>query len=100
MKLIKINGVDFALKREVKNYNDIVEMDFKSLADCYSKCSHSKIAVFDYWRNVLKEATLYGVNSYNANMITLHALIKLEDKLYYVYISKTKNDLYEAQDEE
>lgn len=103
MKKISINSVNFTLKRKVIRLKEVEEMDFKSLEECYFKCSTSKNSIFNYWQNVLKDVTTldfyknyYGIRSFNANMITLHALIMLENKLYYVDITKSHNYIYEV----
>lgn len=65
-KKMIINGADFTLKNEVVKYNDIKKMEFKTLEQCYNKCSYYKYKVFNYWN------------------------------LYYAHITKNYNNLYEV----
>ena len=95
-KKMIINGADFTLKNEVVKYNDIKKMEFKTLEQCYNKCSYYKYKVFNYWNNILNTSVAYGIRSYNANMITLHSVIVINNKLYYAYITKSYNNLYEV----
>lgn len=104
MKKILINSVNFTLKRKVIKLREVEEMDFKNLEQCYTRCSTSKVSIFNYWKNVLKDfitldfyRNYFGVRSFNSNMITLHALIMLDNKLYYVDITKSHNNIYKVE---
>lgn len=92
-----INGEYFTLKNEIVNYNNIKELEYKSLNQCYVHCSNLKECIFNYWNNKLfSNSIAYGIKNYNSNMITLHSILMINNKLYYAYITKSNNYLYEV----
>lgn len=95
------------MKRKEKNIikmgDDFVESkieqgyytDFKTLGQCYEKCSDRKIGIFNYYYNLLKNNTdkiiNYGVRSYNTMVIVLHAIVEKEGKKLYLVITPSHN---------
>lgn len=69
--------------------------EFKTLRECYGKWSDTKERVYNYYRNLLNEnadkVENYGIRSYNANVIILHAIIEKENKKYYLVITPSYN---------
>lgn len=92
---IKIGSEDFELQKDELRYTEVIRRDYKDLFDCYQKCSSKKYDIFTYYYNLLENNSLhvirYGIKSYNANIITIQALIDIDYQEYYVYITPTKN---------
>lgn len=69
--------------------------EFKTLGECYDRWSDTKERVYNYYRNLLNEnadkVENYGIRSYNANVIILHAIIEKENKKYYLVITPSYN---------
>jgi len=99
-EIIKIGNEDFTLQNKVVNYTDIISYDYKELNQCYKKCSSTKYSILTHYYNLLDNNSLdvikYGIKSYNANIITIHAIINIDYVKYYVYITPTKNEIYKV----
>lgn len=69
--------------------------EFKTLRECYGKWSDTKENVYNYFRKLLNdnadEVEKYGIRSYNANVIILHAIIEKDNKKYYLVITPSHN---------
>jgi len=96
-KIIKIGTYEFEYKGTIsKNY--AYNQNYKRLENCYDRPSSAKVKVYNEWFADLFEHShivYYGVKSYNAHLIILNAIIELNDKLYYLDIHKSKNEIYE-----
>lgn len=70
---------------------------YKSIYECYDRPSITKANIYTYWKNILSancdDVIYYGIDSYNGWMFTLHSLIKIDNKLCYVYITKTRQEI-------
>ena len=68
---------------------------FKTLRECYGKWSDAKENVYNYYRNLLNnnadKVENYGIRSYNANVIVLHAIVEKDNKKYYLVITPAHN---------
>lgn len=73
--------------------------EYKALYNCYTRPSQSKINIYNKYFNLLKDncddIIRYGVRSFNTFMITLHAEIKKDNKIYYVFITPSYNYIEE-----
>ena len=69
--------------------------EFKTLGECYDRWSDTKERVYNYYKNLLNEnadkVENYGIRSYNANVIILHAIIEKDNKKYYLVITPSYN---------
>ena len=69
--------------------------DFKSLYECYSRCSEAKHNIYNYYEKLLfnncDRVLEYGVRSYNSMIIVLHAIVEKEGKKYYLMITPSYN---------
>lgn len=68
--------------------------DFKTLRDCYGSWSNAKENIFNKYRRLLGDNAKiikYGIRSYNANVIILHAIVEKDNKKYYLVITPTYN---------
>jgi hypothetical protein len=94
-EIIKIGNEEFVLQKDELRYTDVVRKDYKDIHQCYKKCSSRKYAILTHYYNLLDNNSLqvikYGIKSYNANIITIHAVIDIDYQEYYVYITPTKN---------
>ena len=90
----KFNGV--IIKENLKNKT------FKSIYQCYTKHRKIKINIFLEWVSKIYDIDnnflIFGIDSYNCNMFTLHSILKIDNKNYYVHITKTKQEIYEVID--
>ena len=94
---IKIGNDEYVYKGEISldyannNY-------FKDVYNCYDRPSKAKLDIYKEWFNELNTYTIvkrYGIKSYNAHLIILNAIVKFKDKLYYLIIRKSGNEIYE-----
>ena len=96
-KIIKIGNDEFEYKGTMsKDY--AYNQNYKRLENCYDRPSKYKVNIYNEWFSDLFENTnvvYYGVKSYNAHLIVLNAIVKFKDKLYYLDIHKSKNEIYE-----
>ena len=97
MKTIKIGDDEFNYKGTMsKDY--AYNQNYKMLSQCYNKPSLAKMNIFNEWFNDLNKYTnikMYGINGRNAHLITINAIVEFKDKLYYLDIHKSRNDIYE-----
>lgn len=96
-KIIKIGEDEFEYKGTMsKNYAYL--QNYKMLSDCYNKPSLAKVNIFNEWLYDLNKYTtvkMYGINGRNAHLITINAIVEFKNKLYYLDIHKSRNDIYE-----
>ena len=80
---------------ENKNLTLSYYEDYKTLRQCYGKWSDAKENVYNHYRDLLVKNTdsviSYGIKSYNANIITLHAKVEKDNKILYLYITPSHN---------
>lgn len=93
-------GESFTEKKGIKN-NYFIE--FKTLDECYGRASDTKQYIYKKYYNLLlensDEVLQYGVRSYNSMIITLHAIIKKDNKLLYIFITPSYNWYEEIEKE-
>lgn len=69
--------------------------EFLSLRNCYGRWSDRKEYIYNYYYNLLQKNSDsvidYGVRSYNSMIIVLRAIIKKDDKKYYLVITPSHN---------
>lgn len=86
-------GEDFKEKRNLEQGEYYKE--FKTLRECYGRWSDAKENIYNYYKNLLNNNTdkveKYGIRSYNANVIILHAIVEKENKKYYLVITPSYN---------
>ena len=100
-QIMKLGNEEFKFKGVISK-EDLKNKTFKSIYQCYTKPSKIKIEIFLEWvskvydidNNFLK----FGIDSYNWNMFTLHSILKINNKNYYVHITKTRQEIYEVID--
>ena len=96
-KIIKIGNDEFEYKGTMsKDY--AYSQNYKRLEDCYDRPSKYKVNIYNEWFSDLFENTsvvYYGIKSCNAHLIVLNAIVKFKNKLYYLDIHKSRNDIYE-----
>lgn len=93
--IIMLGGESFK-KNTRLYYNDYFKDSFKSLNECYNSWSDRKEYIFNHYYNMLvneKRVNIlkYGVRSFNSNIIVLGAIIKKNNKKYYLMITPTYN---------
>ena len=81
--------------KENKNFNMEYWCEFKTLGQCYGRWSDRKENIYNYYKNLLNnnvdKVEKYGVRTYNANVITLHAIVEKDNKKYYLVITPSYN---------
>ena len=87
----KINiGEDF-IEKDLYEYN----AEYKTLRECFDSWSDKKEEVYNKYLKLLNENTdkveRYGIDSYNRNVIVLNAIVKKDNKKYYLYITPCHN---------
>ena len=69
--------------------------EFKTLRQCYNSWSNAKENVYYNYRKLLNDncdkVKNYGIRSYNANIIVLHAIVEKDNKKYYLVITPAHN---------
>ena len=91
-------GEDFTYNKNIDKYynnKDFLDLDYKTLYQCYNTCSNIKHNIYNYYEKLLHNncdvVYQYGVRSYNQMMFTLHGVIKKDNKYYYIVITKSNN---------
>ena len=73
---------------------------YKTLRDCYERWSDTKENIYYLWKNILLDNTdnveNYGIRSYNANFIVLHATVEKDNKRYYLMITPSHTKYVEV----
>lgn len=100
-QIMKLGEEEFKIKGVI-NKEDLKNKTFKGIYQCYDRPSKTKINIFLEWvskiydidNNFLK----FGIDSYNCNMFTLHSILKIDNKKYYIHITKTRQEIYEVID--
>ena len=87
----------FNLKKFVKS-EDIEGLRYDSIFTCYARPSYIKVNIYNHYYDVLRDNTdeiiKYGVGGYNCFMFTINAIVKINGVKYYVYITKTRNEIH------
>lgn len=88
---------EIVIRKGCKPYID----SLKPLYQCYGACSYEKERVYSYCRECAKEIdnalNVYcdcGVSSYNTFMFTYGVYFTINNVIYYLYITPSKNTLY------
>lgn len=99
-QIIILGNEEFKFKGVISK-EDLKDKTFKGLYECYDRPSDTKTRIYVEWSsriydlgNMLK----FGISSYNVNMFTLHSILKVDNKIYYIYITKTRQEVYEVID--
>ena len=100
-KTKEINGKVFTVitPRKKLDHNSMI-FHALNLNSCYDRPSEAKRYIYDRWMRWCLDVeglSWFGIQSYNCMMFTLSGLyydIK-EDKYYYLYITKTRQELTE-----
>lgn len=98
LRKVYLGGVyEIAIRKGCKPYID----SLKPLYQCYSSCSYEKEHVYNYCRECAEEINnalnVYcdcGVSSYNTFMFTYGICFTINNVIYYLYITPSKNTLY------
>lgn len=99
-RIINIGNENFKLIKDIK-IEDIKNRDYKHIYSCYDRPSNTKISIFNKWYDILLNncnVIFYGICSYNCNMFSLNAIIEIENQKYYIYITKTRQEIYKIID--
>lgn len=94
-KIIELNNVDFELGKPINGQPSI---NTRSIWDCYDKPSKIKEEIYEEWRNWFVrdcDSYLFGVCSYNGHFFTINGLITVNEKTYYLVITRSHNRAYE-----
>ena len=85
-------GEDFKRKNNIKN--DYFK-EYYTLNQCYNKWSIYKQQIYNYYYDLLQKncdsVINYGIRGFNCMIITLHAIIKKNNKKYYLLITPKNN---------
>lgn len=99
---MRIGNEDFTLKKYV-TMDDLKYNHYDYLHDCYNRPSDTKVKINNYWRNLLynevDEVISYGVSGYNCNFFTLNAIVKINGVKYYLYITKTRQEIHRIKED-
>lgn len=83
--------------------DDVLVNNYDDLKNCYERPSDTKIKIDNYWRNLIfnecDEVIRYGVKGYNCNFFTLNAIVKIDGVKYYLYITKTRNEIHRIKED-
>ena len=95
---IMIGDSTFKIKGII-DMQDLKGLRFDKLDSCYARPSQAKISIYNTWYNTIANDSNildFGVGSYNCNIFTINAIIKLHNKKYYLHITPTRNECYEV----
>lgn len=90
---LTIDGVDFKVDtKATASYP--AEAGIRTVHDCYERPSQYKENIFyDWQRWFINHDGWCSVASYNCMMFTLEGVLKVGDRLYRAYITKTRQEL-------
>lgn len=92
--ILKLGDETFKRKNNIY-YNNYYSGSYKTLNQCYDRPSTTKQWIYNKYYDLLLNNTDsildYGVRSYNTFMITLEAIIKKNNKKYYIMITPSYN---------
>lgn len=98
---MKIGNEEFKIKGTMLHSTAISKI-YDDFDKCYSRPSDDKKKINKYWYELLcnncDSVLDYGVCGYNCHLFSLNAIIKIKNKMYYVYITKTKQEIYELEE--
>lgn len=97
-RTIMIGNQTFDIKGII-DMQDLKDLRFDKLESCYNRPSQAKINIYNTWYNTIannSDILSFGVGSYNCNIFTINAIIKLHNKNYYLHITPTRNECYEV----
>ena len=106
MKTIDICGTRFEVIKPREPISDFsVSTRYRTLDHYYEKPSHSKISIYNKWREWLSDVlnsdngyvTNFGVSSANTFQFTLTFRLEWLDNIYVGYITRDHNRLYLLQ---
>lgn len=86
----------FTIKKDLK-MEDVYKSRYEDLENCYGRPSSIKIRINNYWRDTIYsncKVIRYGVCGYNCNMFSLNAIVEIDNNMYYLYITKTRNEIH------
>ena len=99
-QIMKLGEEEFKFKGVI-NMQDLKGLKFDRLESCYNRPSQAKISIYNTWYNTItndSDILCFGVGSHNCNIFTINSIIKLHNKKYYIYITKTRQEIYEVID--
>ena len=99
-QVIILGNEEFKFKGVISR-EDLKDKTFRGIYQCYTKPSTAKIKIFLEWASKIydidNDFLKFGISSYNVNMFTLHSILKVDNKSYYIYITKTRQEIYEIE---
>lgn len=99
-KFIKIKGHNFELVK-AKNFGDVIRryhMSYISnIYQAYKNPSYDKIYAYDYLKELSKDMDGYNfyIIGYNCNMFSVGWCVEIDDKEYFIYVTKDYNRIME-----
>lgn len=93
--MMKINGEYFKIMKPISSFS-FCWNTFKDIYSCYQKPSEIKLSIYKDWEEWFNELNCYdyGIISYNGFMFTCGAIINYDGQKYYIYIAKTRQEIY------
>lgn len=96
-KSIKIGNKTFSVHRsKYTNPNRLAYYEGRTLTDCYTKPSATKISIYNEWLHwaVDNNITHFGLSSYNSNVFSLQGLATVDGVDYVLIITPSSNKAY------
>lgn len=99
-KYIKIKDHNFEIVRE-KGFEKIIKRYYDSnitnIYQAYKNPSYDKIYAYDYLRELSKDMNGYGfyIIGYNCSCFSVGWCVKLNNKEYFIYVTKDHNRIME-----
>lgn len=99
-KIIMLGGEKFTLKKAIlkSDISNYYTNNKYSLDQCYNRPSEAKRNIFNYWHDIAlnNDCSTLKVKGYNSMMLTLETMKLIDNKVYYFYITKTKQEVREV----
>lgn len=103
IKTIEIGETFKENKRIEENYYNR-NSEYKTLYECYGRPSDAKIYIYNKYEKMLFDncdcVYNYGIRSYNSMIIVLHAIVRKNNKTYYLLITPSYNYFKEIEENE
>ena len=95
-KHIELGNIDFKVCEPI--HRNQITVKETTLYDCYGRYSEAKRRIWEAWKRDIYDidpTAMIWVSSHNCNFFTISAIVTVGDKLYYMYITHTRQEVHE-----
>ena len=97
-EVIEINGKRFVImvNKPAEELAHMTRWEYRNIWEAYDRPSRTKEEIWEDWKNWFNsfDNSALWVQSRNTNQFTIAGYININDKVYNVYITKCRQELY------